>query len=78
MSKIKLAVIIEEGMVQAIISDTPEFQNMTVQVIDYDIEGSLEDECMTILQSDHKPASAYVSTLTVEPAQIQIIERIPS
>ncbi len=43
MSEIKLAVIIDGGVVQAIISDTPEFQNMTVQVIDYDTEGLSED-----------------------------------
>ena len=78
MSEIKLAVIIEGGMVQALVTDLPEFQNMAVQFIDYDTEGSMDDECTIILQSDHKPASAYVSTFTVEPAQIQIIERNPS
>ena len=69
----RLAVVMEGGIVQAVIADQPEAAP-AVAVVDYDIVGqALEDLC-DITQSDGSRSKAYVVEPWVEPARIDLDE----
>lgn len=69
--KPRLAVILEGGMVQAIIG-TGAFLGMVVTVIDYDIDGADDDEVTEVEQGDGSVAGAYVAQWTVTNPEIVI------
>lgn len=69
----RLAVVMEGGIVQAVIADQPGAAP-AVAVVDYDIEGqALEDLC-DITQSDGSRTKAYVVEPWIEPARIDLDE----
>ncbi len=69
----RLAVVIEGGLVQAVVSDRPEAAP-SVAVIDYDTDGFETDELHHITQSDGSKAEALVVEHYVESAAIDLDE----
>lgn len=57
---LKLAVVIEGGIVQAIVSDQPSRLPNDVLVIDYDIGGSDENDCCSVPQDNGDDVQAMV------------------
>ena len=70
----KMAIIIEGGLVQSIVTDDlenfPEFED--IMVIDYDSQGFEPDEISLVPQSDGGVAEALVGHLCVEEASIDL------
>ncbi|ALP53662.1 hypothetical protein Tel_11240 [Candidatus Tenderia electrophaga] len=69
----RLAVVIEGGLVQAVVADRPDAAP-SVAVIDYDAEGFETDELRYITQSDGNKAKALVVEHCVEQATIDLNE----
>jgi len=69
----RLAVVIEGGLVQAVVADRPDAAP-SVAVIDYDTDGFEADELRHITQSDGSNAKALVVEHCVEPAAIDLDE----
>jgi arsenate reductase-like glutaredoxin family protein len=66
-----LAVVIEGGLVQAVIADRPEAAP-AVAVIDYDTEGFEVEDLRDIAQSDGSKAKALVVEHCVESASVDL------
>ncbi|MBT2989912.1 MAG: hypothetical protein KME65_13240 [Candidatus Thiodiazotropha sp. (ex Ctena orbiculata)] len=69
----RLAVVMEGGIVQAVIADQPETAP-SVAVIDYDIDGYEAEELRDITQSDGRKAKALAIEHYVEPTRIDLDE----
>lgn len=69
----RLAVVIEGGLVQAVIADRPDAAP-AVAVIDYDTDGFETDELRHITQADGSKAKALIVEHCVEPAAIDLDE----
>jgi len=69
----RLAVVIEGGVVQAVVADQPDAAPV-VAVIDYDTDGFETDELRHITQSDSRKAKALVVEHCVEAASIDLAE----
>ncbi len=69
----RLAVVMEGGIVQAVIADRPA-ASPAVAVVDYDIEGQAPEDLCDITQSDGSHSKAYVVEPSVEPARIDLDE----
>jgi hypothetical protein len=68
-----MAVIIEGGVVQAVVSDYPEFlPPMNVIVIDYDTTGMQESEMIRVPQEDGSVSTADVTAHVVNQATINL------
>lgn len=71
--KPKLAIILEGGLVQCVISDRPElFAGFDVCVIDYDSEGADDDEIFLVRQGDGSREEACVGHHEVTLAGIDL------
>lgn len=66
-----LAVVIDGGLVQAIISNGDDI-GRTVTVIDYDTEGAEDDEVVEVEQGDGNTVSAFVAHWKVTKSLIVI------
>lgn len=69
----RLVVVIEGGLVQAVVTDRPDTAP-AVAVIDYDTEGFEPEDLRHITQSDGSKAKALVVEHCVEPAAINLDE----
>jgi len=69
----QLAVVMEGGLVQAVIADQPEAAP-AVAVIDYDTDGYESEELCSITQSDGSQSQALVIEHYVEPTRIHLDE----
>lgn len=69
----RLAVVMEGGIVQAVIADQPETAP-AVAVIDYDIDGYEAEDLRDITQSDGRKAKALAVEHYVEPTRIDLDE----
>lgn len=69
----RLAVVMEGGIVQAVIADQPGAAP-AVAVVDYDIEGRAPEVLCDIMQSDDSRSKAYVVEPWIEPARINLDE----
>ncbi|MBV2137098.1 MAG: hypothetical protein KUF79_09845 [Candidatus Thiodiazotropha sp. (ex Ctena orbiculata)] len=69
----RLAVVMEGGILQAVIADQPEAAP-AVAVIDYDIDGYEAEELRDITQSDGRKAKALAVEHYVEPTRIDLDE----
>ncbi len=74
-SRIRLAVVLEGGMVSSICSDHPELLNQIyVITIDYDTDGADEDEITLVPQGGIRSEPAIVSRGTIDPTEIKLDE----
>lgn len=67
----KLAIVIQDGLVQAVVTDDPEAVKTvidTVLVIDYDAEGADEDEISLVPRENGRFAEACIHAEDVEQA----------
>ena len=69
----RLAIILEGGIVQAVIADQPDAAP-AFAVVDYSIDGYEPEELCHITQSDGKQSKALVVEYYVEPARINLDE----
>ena len=69
----RLVVVLEGGIVQAVIADRPETAP-AVAVLDYDTDGYGTEDLCDIAQSDGRLAEALVIEHCVEPARIDLDE----
>ena len=67
-----VAVVLEGGLVQAVVTDQPAMQGISVLVIDYDDEGADDDELTTVPQDGGGVSDAVVSYDIVQPAGIDL------
>jgi hypothetical protein len=68
-----LAVLLEGGLVQAVVSDQPQaFPQLEVMVIDYDSMDSGKDELEMVPQADGSIKDAYCRLDTLEPATVDL------
>jgi hypothetical protein len=66
-----LAVVMEGGVIQAIVSDIPErFKDIAAIVIDYDTDGASKEDLVDVPQPDGTVAVAYVCGIEVHSASI--------
>lgn len=66
-----LAVVMEGGVIQAIVSDIPErFKDIVAMVIDYDTDGASKEDLVDVPQPDGTVAVAYVCGIEVHSASI--------
>lgn len=66
-----LAVVMEGGVIQAIVSDIPErFKDIAAIVIDYDTDGASKEDLVDVPQPDGTMAVAYVCGIEVHSASI--------
>ena len=68
--KPKFAVIVQDGLVQSIVSHDPAFIAVDFVVIDYDTEGADRDDLRPIPQGDGKTELAFYGLRTTERADI--------
>lgn len=69
----RIAIVLEGGIVQAVIADQPEAAP-AVAVVDYDIEGQSPEDLCDITQSDGSRSKAYVVEPWIEPSRIDLDE----
>jgi len=69
----RMALILEGGIVQAVIADQPEAAP-AVAVVDYDTDGYEPEELCSITQSDGSQSNALVVEHYVEPTRINLDE----
>lgn len=69
----QLAVVMEGGIVQAVIADQPDAAP-AVAMVDYDTNGYEPEELCSIAQSDGSQSKALVVEHTVEPTRINLDE----
>lgn len=67
----RLAVVMESGIVQAVIADQSGAAP-AVAVVDYDIEGQAAEDLCDVTQSDGSRSKAYVVEPWIEPARIDL------
>ncbi len=67
---LRLAVVLEGGIVHAVVSDNA--VDLAVAVIDYDIEGAGEDELSSVPQGDGTCVDAVVGCWNATPAAIDL------
>ena len=69
-----LAIVLEGGLVQAVITDRPErFTHTRFVILDHDIEGASQDELHTVhLLDESTPQTAAVRMIDLEPARIDL------
>ncbi|CCG43218.1 hypothetical protein [Magnetospirillum molischianum] len=74
-SNTRLAIVIEGGVVQAVVSDAPEtLGGLDIAVIDYDTDGMDDDQIVQVIQSDGSTASADVTHPSITKAEIGLDE----
>lgn len=70
---VKLAIVIEKGIIQAIVTDSNLIEvNLDIATIDYDTEGCTDDELTDVIQADKSTAQAYVIHHDVQMATIDL------
>jgi len=69
----RLAIILEGGIVQAVIADQPDVAP-AFAVVDYDVDGYEPEELCHITQSDGRQSKALVVEYYVEPPRINLDE----
>jgi len=69
----RLAIVLEGGIVQAVIADQPDAAP-AVAVVDYDTDGYESEELCSITQSDGSQSKALVVEHYVEPTHINLDE----
>lgn len=67
-----VAVVLEGGLVQAVVTDQPAMQGIGVLIIDYDDEGADLDELTIVPQEDGGESDAVVSYDIVQAATIDL------
>lgn len=67
-----LAVVLEGGVVQSVVSDRPEELHAELMVIDYDSQGMDEQDLSQIPQSDGEMAQAWVYSPDLDKATIDL------
>ena len=70
---IRLAVVLEGGIVQSVIADQPDAAP-AVAIIDYDIDGQEPEALSLITQSDGSQSKAYIVEPWIEPTHINLDE----
>lgn len=68
---IYLAVVLEGGLVQSVVSDT-DLSNLDVLVIDYETKGSSPEDLMSVPQAGGRSATAWSSFYAIEEATIDL------
>ncbi len=72
---INLAVVLDGGIVQSIVTDVPEaFKNVSAVVVDYDVDCPDPDDCLLgiVLDQDSELAAAHMQNIIIEPAAIDL------
>lgn len=67
-------IVLNGGLVQAVIADDPEMIGVGFDIIDYDTEGASEENLRDVSQNDGLVAKAYISGGYVEKAEIKILD----
>ena len=67
-----LAIVLEGGLVQAIVARRADKIDLDILVIDYDIEGADDDEISLVPQGDGTFSEACVRSTSVTPAEIDL------
>lgn len=69
-----IAVVVEGGLVQAVVTNRPDYldANLPVQIIDYDTDGADEDELLLVPNGDGSFSEACGHTEPVAEARIDI------
>ena len=67
-----IAVVLEGGLVSAVVTDNAELLGTGVVIIDYDTEGADEDEITAVVQPDGKTSDACVWFDDITQAGIEI------
>ncbi len=70
---LRLAVVLEGGIVQSVIADQPEAAP-AVAIIDYDVDGQEPEALSLITQSDGSQSKAYIVEPWIEPTRINLDE----
>jgi len=69
----KIAIIIEGGVVQDIVSDDPKsFDQHEIVLIDYDVDGSDPNELFLVPQDDGTVAEAIVNHVNISQATVNL------
>lgn len=74
-SPVNLAIVLDGGLVQAVVSDNPSaFMGVKSVVIDYDTDSpDPDDECLgLVLQQDSSTVPAYMRGITIDQATIDL------
>lgn len=67
-----LAIVLEGGLVQAVVSDRPDAIRMNVRVIDYDTDGADDDRLSEVPQGDGSVCYAFVEHHDLTEAGIDL------
>ena len=67
-----LAIVIEGGLVQAVVTDRPEAIRVNVRIIDYDTDGASDDELSEVPQGDGSFCDAVVDHRDLTEAAIDL------
>lgn len=68
-----LAVVLEGGLVSAVVTRDAKFVGMPVHVIDYDVEGADWQECAMVEQTPGKPESESLAVVRIETVEAATI-----
>jgi hypothetical protein len=68
-----LAIVVEGGIVQDIVTDEPELLNEPVVLIDYDTEGAYESELIRVPSDDARICDAYANVEHIARAGIDLL-----
>ncbi len=63
-------IVLEGGLVSSIISDDKNEIGMSIDILDYDVDGVDEEEVVNVIQDDGKKERAIVNQIEVEPSKI--------
>lgn len=67
-----IAVVIEDGIAQDVVTDDPGMVGKDILIVDYDTEGADEDETVSVPQPGGYTAQAYAYTETVGMSAIDL------
>lgn len=69
----RLAIVIEGGVISAVVTDSDRFEGCKVLVIDYDVEGADPDDVVAIFQTQWgRMADAHARVAKIERATIEL------
>jgi hypothetical protein len=67
-----LIVVMDGGMISAVVSDDNRLVGMPVDIIDYDTDGAEDEDLVAVHQGDGSSVDAYHCTMRVERPTIRI------
>ena len=68
----RIAVVMEGGLISAVVSDDPRLQGLRVLVIDHDTDGADSDDPFLVVMDPDTEHEAYVMQQTVGEAEIDL------